>query len=356
MNIFKRIFSKLNKKRMKKTDFEFSNTLEIINDDRMCISDYKSIVLDEEPNMVKAVFLYLYNNMPIQDEYQAYFKYKYFIKNTKNLHMEFIKQGFLIELDIENNIHIVLNMMTIVELKELLKIKGLKVSGKKADLVERLLAININKNEISKKYPVYTLSEKAKKYLEKYDYLYKLHQSTYNIELEEYIYNKNELEKTWKINKVRFNDVLWTIFNKRILKYSANGDYGFLSNNFLNMYELTKSEGKTNLQLLCNALYIDLSGMGNNNTVDNINIMLYPIAPGISKELKKYKLEDLIKSFKKVQIKLPFTYFNLNQMINIVIDDYTDSIHDIEKLKNISNKPNKKSSKYQYFDTDTDIN
>ena len=74
-----------------------------------------------------------------------------------------------------------------------------------------------------------------------------------------------------------------------------------------------------------------------------------PIAPYLSNELKKYKLDDLIKAFKNVQINLPFMYFNLNQMVNIIIDDYNDSIHNFEKLNGIANKPNEKAKTYKYI-------
>lgn len=352
MGLFKKILSKITGKKNSDIKTEVTNTLNFSYDNIAYTEDYKSIVLDEEPNVVKAIFLHKYNNKSLELNYPHYYQYEYKIKDTKKLHQEFINSGFLIELDIENNIQALLNMMTIAELKELLKTKGLKVSGKKADLVERLLTINISKNEIHPKYYVYTLSEKAINYLEKYDFLYKLHQSTYGIELEEYIHNKNELEKAWKTNKVKFNDVVWTILNKRTLKYNFSKDYGLLRNNFFNMYELTKNEKKPNLQLLCNVLYIDFSGMGNDNTVHNFDTMFYknsPIAPYLSNELKKYKLDDLIKAFKNVQINLPFMYFNLNQMVNIIIDDYNDSIHNFEKLNDIANKPTEKAKTYRYI-------
>ena len=352
MGLFKKIFSKITGKKNSDIKAEVPNTLNFSYDNTEYTEDYKSIVLDEEPNVVKAIFLHNYNNKSLESNYPRYYQYEYNIKDTKKLHQEFINKGFLIELDIEKNIQTVLNMMTIAELKELLKTKGLKVSGKKVDLVERLLTINISKNEIHPKYYVYTISEKAINYVEKYDFLYKLHKSTYGIELEEYIHNKNELEKAWKTNKVKFNDVVWAILNKRTLKYNFSKDYGSLRNNFFNMYELTKNEKKPNLQLLCNVLYIDFSGMGNDNTVHNFDTMFYknsPIAPYLSNELKKYKLDDLIKAFKNVQINLPFMYFNLNQMVNIIIDDYNDSIHNFEKLNGIANKPNEKAKTYKYI-------
>ncbi|WP_288867892.1 SAP domain-containing protein [uncultured Parvimonas sp.] len=353
MELFKKIFSKITGKKNSDIKAEVTNTLNFSYDNIAYTEDYKSIVLDEEPNVVKAIFLHKYNNKSLELNYPHYYQYEYKIKDTKKLHQEFINKGFLIELDIENNIQAVLNMMTIAELKELLKTKGLKVSGKKADLVERLLTINISKNEIHPKYYVYTLSEKAINYLEKYDFLYKLHQSTYGIELEEYIHNKNELEKAWKTNKVKFNDVCWAILNKRTLKYSFNKDYGLLRNNFYDMYVITKSEGKANLELLCNVLYIDLSGMENNNSVEDLEIMFYknsPIAPALSDEIKKYKLSDIIDALKNVRLNLPFSYFNLNQMINIITDEYNDLIHDVEKLKNTANLPNEESEYYNYTD------
>ncbi|WP_314720751.1 SAP domain-containing protein [Parvimonas micra] len=354
MGLLKKILCRLNEKKNNNLKVEISNTFNFsYNNTIEYTEDYKKIVSDEEPNIVKAVFLYNYNNKSLESSYPRYYQYEYNIKDTKELHKEFISQGFLIELDIESNKKIVLNMMTIVELKELLKIKCLKTSGNKTNLVERLLTINLNKNEISPKYYIYTLSEKATKYLSKYDFLCKLHQNSYGITLEEYIYNKNELEKHWKINYASFNDVCWAILNKRLLKHSFNKDYGFLRNNFLNMYEITKNDKNPNLQLLCNVLYIDLSGMSNNNTVENIDTMFYknsPIASALSNEIKKYKLVDIINTLKSIQLDLPFKYFTLNQMINIITDEYNDMMHDVKKLKKIAKLPNEKDKNYSYKD------
>lgn len=350
MGFFKKLFSK-NKE--EKIEVKVTSTLNFSNDETQYIEDYKSIVLDEEPNMLKAIFLVNNNNKPLETNYPGYYQYKYHIKDTKELHKEFIKQGFFKELDIENNLDTVLNLVTVVELKELLKVKSLKVSGKKLDLIKRLLDSDITKNEIPENYYLYTLTDKAREYLKKYDYLYKLHQNSHDIELEEYIQTKNELAKIWKTDKIQFNDVVWSILNKRNLNYGIEKDYGFMRNNFFNMYELTKSENKPNLKLLCFVVYIDLTGMGDNNSVNNIETIFYknsPIPPGIAKELKNYRLDDIIENMKTLKIDVPFSYFNIEQMIDIIKIEYNDEIHDIKKLIEISNKPNPSSKKYDYFD------
>ena len=352
MGLFKKIFSKITGKKNSDITAEVTNTLNFSYDNIAYTEDYKSIVLDEEPNVVKAIFLTNYNNKGLRDDYPGYYKYQYNIESTIDLHKEFINQGFLTELKFKDDAKIILNTLTNPELKQILKNNRLKLGGKKSELIDRILESNLSENEVNLKDKLYTLSDKSKSYLSKYDYLYKLHTSTLGIELEEYIHNKNELEKAWETNKVKFNDVVWAILNKRTLKYSLNKDYGLLRNNFFNMYELTKNEKKPNLQLLCNVLYIDFSGMGNDNTVHNFDTLFYknsPIAPYLSNELKKYKLDDLIKAFKNVQINLPFIYFNLNQMVNIIIDDYNDSIHNFEKLNGIANKPTEKSKTYRYI-------
>ena len=353
MGLFKKIFSKITGKKNSDIKAEVTNTLNFSYDNIAYTEDYKSIVLDEEPNVVKAIFLTNYNNKGLRDDYPGYYKYQYNIESTIDLHKEFINQGFLTELKFKDDAKIILNTLTNPELKQILKNNRLKLGGKKSELIDRILESNLSENEVNLKDKLYTLSDKSKSYLSKYDYLYKLHTSTLGIELEEYIHNKNELEKAWETNKVKFNDVCWAILNKRTLKYSFNKDYGLLRNNFYDMYVITKSEGKANLELLCNVLYIDLSGMENNNSVEDLEIMFYknsPIAPALSDEIKKYKLSDIIDALKNVRLNLPFSYFNLNQMIDIITDEYNDLIYDVEKLKNTANLPNEESEYYNYTD------
>ncbi len=316
-------------------------------------SNYAQIVLDEGPNMAKAIFLQKYNHKGISERYEGYFKYKYNVKDAKKLHKEFIKQGLLVEMNLMEDVNFILKQKTVNELKEILKNKNLPISGKKSDLIERLSNTVLSKEELQIKTTLYKISPEAKEYLKKYDFLHMLHNCRYEIDLEDYLQYKKELEKSENFPKARFADVCWAIFNKRTLKHFRESDYGLLRNNFFNMYRLTKEEKRPLLRMLCNVLFIDLSGMGNSNCVEDFNSMFFegsPIAPALSAEIKKYDLNDITTEMKVINFELPFQYFTIDQMIQIISDEYNEINHNIKKLKKIAKKPEENSSKYVYYD------
>lgn len=342
MGIINKVFSILKpNKTILFSDDRLSNTIKQPN-------NYKTIVLDEEPNLVKAVFLERYKNKDIETKYPAYFKYRYSIDEPMKLHQEFIQQGFFIEIKFEDNKPLILNKLRNEELKQLLRSKGLKVSGNKSELIEKLIIAGLSKSEIHHLPHIYTLSEKAKRYLERYDFLYQLHLNNYEIQLEEYLHVKNKLEKKHNIKNIPFNDVADAVIKQRIIKHYAHKDYGLLFGDYLNLYRLT-----SNLQYLCNAIFLVLAGVSNNNTVEQLDTLLLnnnPISPGFSKELKSYKLDDIIQKMNNVNLELPFQYFSIKQMIDIIVDDYNDIPHNIEILKSIAKKPNEKSKAYRFHD------
>lgn len=70
--------------------------------------------------------------------YPAYFSDRYFIKNADEIHKGWIDSGILAPPKIDE----ILKYKTVVELKEILRKNNLKVSGKKSELIDRILENN----------------------------------------------------------------------------------------------------------------------------------------------------------------------------------------------------------------------
>lgn len=89
--------------------------------------------------------------------YPSYFSDRYFIKNAAEIHKDWIDSGILAPPKIDE----ILKYKTVVELKEILKKNNLKVSGKKSELIDRILENNAfsvdAQNENND--PIYAISE-----------------------------------------------------------------------------------------------------------------------------------------------------------------------------------------------------
>lgn len=130
---------------------------------------------------------------------------------------------------------------TTKELKEVLKLEDLKVSGNKQELVERVLG-NIDTDLLEKKLSKrkYMLTDKGNKLLEKNKRLFMSDREKAGEEFEELtdseykqlqVFGKVSEYKRLKHNGLSFekgyskNDILWSIYNKQILIYTKKKDY-----------------------------------------------------------------------------------------------------------------------------------
>lgn len=95
--------------------------------------------------------------------YPAYFSDRYFIKNVDEIHKGWIDSGILAPPKIDE----ILKYKTVMELKEILRKNNLKVSGKKSELIDRILENNAfsvdaqNKNND----PIYAITEAGRSIL-----------------------------------------------------------------------------------------------------------------------------------------------------------------------------------------------
>ena len=89
--------------------------------------------------------------------YPAYFSNRYFIKNTAEIHKGWIDSGILAPPKIDE----ILKYKTVVELKEILRKNKLKVSGKKSELIDRIIENNAFSVDFQNENndPIYAITE-----------------------------------------------------------------------------------------------------------------------------------------------------------------------------------------------------
>lgn len=189
--------------------------------------------------MRRAVFLnwakshreILYNS----DYYPKYFYYKYDIEDCPKYHKSLVKQGYLDKPSLADY----LQSCKVSDLKNILDNLELPKSGKKADMISRILE-NANEHQLQKlekNINGYSLTVKGHDYIHKYSEYIELHKCTFEISLNEYEAMKQKLgpDKPWQ-----YSDIIWGILNYRGIKYQRKKENGLLRNNFYYKYKHLK--------------------------------------------------------------------------------------------------------------------
>ncbi len=141
-----------------------------------------------------------------------------------------------------------------------------------------------------------------------------------NVTLDEFVEERDKMDK-----KFSANDVLWAIYNKRLLSHFLKKDFGLYRNTLLYMAKMLHKEKRRSeeLQFYLKVLYCDLSGKGNNNSTDSKEMLIIP--PAVYKnilKLKEYFNENMIDDCFK--IKFPFHYCNKEIFSNIINDIFEE--------------------------------
>lgn len=284
MGLFSKLFSKNDKiQESVKVNVEVKTEIE------KCQPDIPEL----QGDYAKTIFLWAHDKAtPIKknDEYARYFLYECGIRDVTSYHKKLISEEYFTEASIESR----LASLKVNELKEILTDLGQSVSGKKEVLIKRINE-STDVTTITKYIPVvlYELSDKGKKFVEENnDYVLIHKHKNWGIDWKQY----DQLHKPG----YSFYDTMWGVFNKRIAKDTQH----FGRNEYLNMYQLLREEGKRlpALEMLLRVLYIDLSGVEGKSIYElykkgiytkkeameyfNVAIML---APGIIHPIYEYK-------------------------------------------------------------------
>lgn len=142
-----------------------------------------------------ALLLNTYGNVkPFPEHYPQFYSYECGLTNPALLHQQLIGENFFVPSSVSEK----LSSLKVVELKQILQSRGLKVSGKKADLIDRILA-NIDLDDLHIFFQNdeirYSLSTKGKEFLKSHEDYVRFHRyARYGIKLEKYEYAKSLLK------------------------------------------------------------------------------------------------------------------------------------------------------------------
>lgn len=207
-------------------------------------------------------YAHIYSTDLSHQQFYAFWYYEYSVEHPEDVLKSLEERGFIRPGDLRSAIE----KQTVPVIKNELKAIGQKVSGKKADLIDRLLS-NASTEELEKKFSIrfYELTELGKQELEENQYIPYLHRCKYMSiwEMNDRINHKNP-------QHLGYRDLIWQFFNEESYRHINDGDMGLYRNTRLCMYNFLFEEKKYELafKLLCEVIAYDLSGMSNNEFSD----------------------------------------------------------------------------------------
>ena len=186
--------------------------------------------------------------------FQNFWYWQYSVAEPQAILDSLLERGFTEVGDLRS----ALEKLKLPEIKEELKHINQKVTGKKAELIDRLMAFG-DLDTLDKKYSerYYALTPKGEQELKENQYVSYLHRHRYM--------------SVWEMNQriaqthYSYRDILWGYFNEQSGIHFQNFDFGLYRNIRLNMYQflMEESKPKTAFHMLCEVLSFDLSGLGN---------------------------------------------------------------------------------------------
>lgn len=192
------------------------------------------------------------------NSFQGFWWYRYGVRDIDKCLRSLLDRGFLQVGDLQSAI--ALENATV--LKEELKKHGLKVSGKKDELVQRLMA-EVPHEELNTRFVkrTYQLTEIGKQALEEESYVPYIH--------------RHALEDLdiWSLNRIiheppymPYRDKIWGYLNKRSMEHFAARNFGLYRNcrHHMSTFLMEEKKIKDALGMLSEVVFYDLSGLSNN--------------------------------------------------------------------------------------------
>ncbi|KUK15031.1 MAG: hypothetical protein XD53_1546 [Petrotoga mobilis] len=276
--------------------------------------------------------------------FQGFWWYRYGVRDVDKCLHTLVDRGFLQI----GNLQSAIEKETVAVLKEELKKRRLKVSGKKDELVNRLL-VEVPHEELNARFPkrTYQLTELGKQALAEEGYVPYIH--------------RHQIENLdiWTLNKIiheppyrPYRDKIWGYLNKRSMEHFASGNFGLYRNCRHHMYNFLMEEKRVKdaLGMLSEVVYYDLSGLGNNYDPQYLNIYAknsFPyqdstvrMAPGITNAVihcqKELNLsDDELKALMLDRINrlsAPFHLFTPEECVDIVLMESRGDIDGLTKI------------------------
>lgn len=277
-----------------------------------------------------------------KNEFQRFWWYKYGIKDVQAI-LRKLESKNLIQI---GNVEDALKNQKLEQLKQVLKNNGLKVSGKKNDIIQRILD-NVSQEKLNVLFPIkpYKRTQNGEILLKKYEWIPYIHKHSID-DLD--IWNLTEMMQTPPYRNYR--DEIWGYLNKTGMKYLKKGQFGLYRNTRLIMSEFLMEEHKEDraFKFLCEVVTYDLSGLFNGFDLKDVvqyyksfypyKDSLVKMAPGITgrisdmsrnfgwneKELSQRLLQEIS------NIQLPFTIFTPEEKVEIVIAEMNEDKQKLE--------------------------
>jgi len=358
--------NKHNSKSKNKKEFDVSSLIsiktEIINTpSELDVVPVEKIIKGMKPNDVglyphEILLLSYAPKYYVEDNsYPGFWWYKYGVKDVDKCLKSLKNRGFLQVGSLKSAVE----KETAAVLKNALRENNLKVSGKKAELVQRLLdeVPEEKLNTIFIKY-TYELTDAGEEVLKAEEHIPYIHR--HGIEDLD-IWSLSEKVKNKKPG-FSFRDVIWGYLNERSMIHIKNGNFGLYRNCRFSMSEFVKEEGKlyNAFSLLSEVIRYDLSGLSNGFSMQFMDIYadgyfqyknsIVTMAPGITSRVVDYQEkkglsdEDLKKKLyeEMSKIKLPFSVFTDDECVEIVLMEIQKDEEDLEKLYNKAKRRFKK--------------
>ena len=192
-----------------------------------------------------------------QNNFQKFWLYDYSVDSPQQLLNSLFSRGFICP----SSVNYSLSKLPVADLKSLLTKVNEKASGKKSDLIERILTA-YSQQQLEKMFPIryFQLSPKGETEVSQNEYVLYLHRHHYMT-----VWDMNYTLKATNTDAKHYRDIIWREFNRQSIDHMKNGDFGLYRNTRLDMHDFVLEEKKyrSALQLLCEVISYDLSGHGN---------------------------------------------------------------------------------------------
>ncbi|MGX7395649.1 SAP domain-containing protein [Carnobacterium mobile] len=183
--------------------------------------------------------------------FPQYFKYNYDVDGRKSV-KKLINQEFL-EYGSYNN---QLESLKVKELKEILANNNLTSTGKKADLIEKIIESAIKVNDLPN---TYSLTFKGRETVRDYEHIILAHKDKY-FDVSNAIFYKNKLPYPYG-----YGDLKWAYLGTQTLEHTKNKEFGLLRNTYLAKADHLDKEKKylNALSQYIVVVLLDASGLTN---------------------------------------------------------------------------------------------
>lgn len=189
--------------------------------------------------------------------FQNFWKWNYSVLDPQSVLDSLFERGFICRGDASS----ALKRFVVADLKVLLAQKSAKTTGKKDELISRILE-TYSREELEVTIPDrnYVLTELGQQELKENEYVPYLHRHHYMS-----VWEMNIMLHTNNPSHLRYRDIIWRELNKQSGEHFQNFDFGLYRNTRLSMHDFLVEEKKfkTALHLLCEVISFDLSGLGN---------------------------------------------------------------------------------------------